>query len=65
MGLLEIASSKPVWRGIEYYKSNNALSWEQTDNGVYDGLFRAVVAVSGGRAAGRRFLWRKWEGYDI
>lgn len=40
MGLLEIASSKSVWRGIEYYKSHNVLSWEQTEAGVYDGLVK-------------------------
>ena len=40
MGLLEIASSKSVWRGIEYYKSHNVLSWEQTEDGVFDGLVK-------------------------
>ncbi|MBO4609283.1 MAG: SWIM zinc finger family protein [Lachnospiraceae bacterium] len=40
MGLLEIASSKSVWRGIEYYKNNNVISVEQVEDGVYDGIVR-------------------------
>ncbi len=35
MGLLEIASSKSVWRGIEYYNNHNVLSWEQTESGIF------------------------------
>ena len=38
MGLLEIASSKSVWRGIEYYNKGNVLSWEQTGEGTFDGI---------------------------
>ncbi len=40
MGLLEIAASKSVWRGIEYYNNHNVLSWEQTDDGIFDGIVK-------------------------
>ena len=40
MGLLEIASSKSVWRGIEYYNNHNVLSWEQTESGIFDGTVK-------------------------
>ena len=38
MGLLEISSSKSVWRGIEYYKKHKVLSFEQKEDGIYDGI---------------------------
>lgn len=40
MGLLEIASSKSAWQGIEYYKSHYVLSSEPAEDGVYDGLVK-------------------------
>lgn len=36
MGLVEIASSKSVWRAIDYYQSKKVLSWNKTETG-YEG----------------------------
>lgn len=37
MGLIEMASRNSLSRGYEYYQLNKVLSWEDRDNGVYDG----------------------------
>lgn len=38
MGLVEIASGKSVWRGMEYYQSNKVLSWKKTGEFTYNGI---------------------------
>ena len=43
MALIDIASSKSVWRGIEYYNQGKVISWSQNEDGTYD----AKVAGSG------------------
>jgi len=43
MGLIDIASHKSVWRGIEYFKQNKVLSHSINDDGTCEG----VVAGSG------------------
>jgi len=43
MGLIDIASSKSVWRGIDYYKQDKVLSWSMNEDGTCDG----IVAGSG------------------
>ena len=43
MALIDIASSKSVWRGMEYYKQNKVSSCTANDDGTYEG----VVAGSG------------------
>lgn len=43
MGLVEIASSNSVWRGMDYYDNKKVVSWESSEPGVYDG----VVSGSG------------------
>ena len=37
MGLIDIASSKSIWRGLDYYKQNKIISYEQNEDGTYDG----------------------------
>lgn len=32
MGLIDLASNKSFWRGVDYYKNENVLSWEKNDN---------------------------------
>ncbi len=46
MGLLEIAGSKSVWRGIEYYNNHNVISWEQTEDGIFDGTVKGSGDVN-------------------
>ena len=43
MAIIDIASSKSVWRGIEYYNQGKVISWNQNEDGTYD----AKVAGSG------------------
>ena len=43
MGLIDIASSKSVWRGMEYYKQNKVLSYIVNEDGSCEG----IVAGSG------------------
>ncbi len=43
MGLLDIASGKSVWRGYEYYKSNNVI----LHTVVSDGEIKGVIQGSG------------------
>ena len=43
MALIDIASRKSVWRGIEYYKQNMVKSCVQNEDGTYEG----TVAGSG------------------
>ncbi|MCR5104782.1 MAG: SWIM zinc finger domain-containing protein [Eubacterium sp.] len=37
MALIDIASSKSVWRGMEYYKQNMVRSCELNEDGTYEG----------------------------
>lgn len=37
MALIDIASSKSVWRGMEYYKQNKVSSCEPNEDGTYEG----------------------------
>lgn len=38
MGLIEIASGKSVWRGMDYYNNKKVISWEKTGDGAYSGI---------------------------
>ena len=38
MALIDIASSKSVWRGMEYYKQNKVKSCEPNEDGTYEGV---------------------------
>ena len=38
MPIIDLASSKSVWRGLEYYKQNKVLSCERNDDGTYEGI---------------------------
>ena len=44
MGLIEIASNNPVWRGMDYYNNKKVVSWKTLKKGVYEGM----VSGSGG-----------------
>ena len=37
MALIDLASNKSVWRGIEYYKQNKVTSFEVNKDGTYEG----------------------------
>ena len=37
MGIIDIASSKSVWRGMDYHKQKKVLSYEENDDGTYEG----------------------------
>ncbi len=36
MALIDIAASKTVWRGIEYYNQGKVISWDKNEDGTYD-----------------------------
>lgn len=38
MGLIEIASGKSVWRGMDYYNDKKVISWEKTGDETYSGV---------------------------
>jgi len=38
MGVIDIASSKSVWRGMEYYKQNKVLSYTVNEDGSFEGI---------------------------
>lgn len=38
MGLIEIASSNSVWRGMDYYKNKKVILWKNLENGIYEGM---------------------------
>ena len=38
MAVIDLASSKSVWRGLDYYKQNKVKSWEDNCDGTYDGV---------------------------
>lgn len=38
MGLVELASIKSVWRGMDYYQKKKVCSWVKTGGGTYDGI---------------------------
>lgn len=44
MALIDIASSKAVWRGMEYYKQNKVSSCTANDDGSYDGICKGSGA---------------------
>lgn len=37
MGLIEIASGKSVWRGMDYYENKKVVSWKSSGTGTYEG----------------------------
>lgn len=37
MGLIEIASAKSVWRGMDYYNNKKVTSWKASETGIYEG----------------------------
>lgn len=37
MGLIDIASGKSVWRGLDYYERKKVISWEKTGPSTYKG----------------------------
>lgn len=38
MGLIEMASGKSVWRGMDYYNNRKVISWEKTGAEAYSGV---------------------------
>lgn len=38
MGLIDLASSNSVWRGMDYYDAKKVISWEKTGLDTYDGI---------------------------
>ena len=40
MGLIEVASSESVWRGMDYYNEKRVLGWEETGYEQYDGTVK-------------------------
>ena len=40
MGIIDLASHKSVWRGIEYYKQNKVRFCVENDDGTYEGEVR-------------------------
>ena len=40
MGLIDLASYKSFWRGVDYYKNEKVLSWEKKDNEKYTGIVK-------------------------
>lgn len=37
MGLIDIASGKSVWRGLDYYERKKVISWEKAGTSIYKG----------------------------
>ena len=37
MGLIDIASGKSVWRGLDYYETKKVISWEKAGTSIYKG----------------------------
>ncbi len=40
MALIDIASSKSIWRGIEYYNQNKVAGWTDNGDGTYEGVVK-------------------------
>ena len=38
MGLIELASGRSVWRGLDYYQSKKVVSWEKSGGCCFDGI---------------------------
>lgn len=38
MGLIEVASVRSVWRGMDYYEHKKVKSWKSVEDGIYDGI---------------------------
>lgn len=38
MGLIEMASGKSVWRGMDYYNNKKVVSWKKSGTDTYDGI---------------------------
>ena len=38
MGIIDLASSKSVWRGLDYYKQNMVKSCDDNGDGTYEGV---------------------------
>ena len=37
MAILDLASGKSLWRGLDYYKEKRVKDWTRADDGTYDG----------------------------
>ncbi len=37
MGIIDLASNKAIWRGIDYYKQNRVVSCTMNEDGTYEG----------------------------
>lgn len=37
MGLIELASGKSIWRGLDYYNDKKVISWSIPKEGIYEG----------------------------
>lgn len=38
MAVIDLASSKSVWRGLDYYKQNKVKSCDDNGDGTYEGV---------------------------
>lgn len=38
MGLIDAASAKSVWRGMDYYQDHKVLTWKQSGQDTYCGI---------------------------
>ena len=43
MGLIETASAKSVWRGLDYYENNYVIHWDESDPGIINGIVRGTA----------------------
>ena len=48
MGLIELASGRSVWRGLDYYERKKVVSWEKTGEYTYSGKVAAIMKEQGG-----------------
>lgn len=46
MGLIEIASGKSAWRGLDYYVDHKVISWQKTGQGKYEGIVQGSSGKS-------------------
>lgn len=38
MGLIELASAKSVWCGMDYYEAKRVMTWVKSGQYIYDGI---------------------------
>ena len=38
MGLIELASAKSVWRGMDYFEAKRVMTWVKSGQHIYDGI---------------------------